>query len=80
VADQITAAIAATQQKAEARFGGQMALSTGRVIAINLPADLSDAEFLEAIVILIAQVRTTVRKSQAGPLSRIVVPAGFRVQ
>jgi hypothetical protein len=80
MADPIAAAIQAADQKVEARSGGQMALSTGRVIAINLPADLSDAEFLEAIVILIAQVRMAVRKSQAGPLSRIVVPAGFRVQ
>jgi len=77
--DPIADAIAASEQRAEARFGGQMALSTGRVISFNLPVDLSDAEFLEAIVILIAQVRTAARQSQAGPLSRIVVPAGYRV-
>jgi hypothetical protein len=75
--DQIDAAISKAEQAP--RFGGQMALSTGRVVAINLPADLTDAEFLEAIVVLVVQVRTSARKAQAGPLSRIIVPAGVRV-
>jgi hypothetical protein len=78
MADQIDATIKAVEQPVEQRFGGQMALSTGRVIAINLPADMSDAEFLEAIVILVAQVRTAARKSQ-GAASRIIVPIGTRV-
>jgi hypothetical protein len=70
--DLIAGAISAVEQPAEHRFGGQMALSTGRVIAINLPADMNDAEFLEAIVILIAQVRSAARQSQGA--SRIIVP------
>lgn len=77
MADQIAAAIAAAEHPVEQRFGGNMALSTGRVIAINLPADMTDAEFLEAIVILVAQVRPAVHKSQA--TSRIIVPSGVRV-
>ena len=75
MADAIAAAIDATEQRSEARFGGQIALSTGRVIAINVPADLSDAEFLEATVILIAQVRTAARQRPAG---RIILPDGMR--
>jgi hypothetical protein len=71
--DQIAAAVEAAEHPVEQRFGGQMALSTGRVIAINLPADMSDAEFLEAIVILVAQVRLAARTSQ-GAASRIIVP------
>ncbi len=79
MSDQIAAAIAAAEHPQEQRFGGQMALSTGRVIAINLPSDLTDAEYLEAIVILIQHVRTGALKSQAGPMSRIIVPTGTRV-
>jgi hypothetical protein len=71
--DQVAAAVAATEQPVEHRFGGQMALSTGRVIAFNLPSDLSDAEFLEAIAILATQVRVAARQSR-GAASRIIVP------
>jgi hypothetical protein len=73
VSDQIAAAIAAAEQPIEPRFGGQMALSTGRVIAFNLPSDLTDAEFLEAIAIFATQVRVAARQSQ-GAASRIIAP------
>jgi hypothetical protein len=78
MAGPIAAAVRAVEHPVEPRFGGEMALSTGRAIAINLPADMTDAEFLEAVVILIAQVRGAARQSQ-GAASRIIVPTRVRV-
>jgi hypothetical protein len=80
MAGPIAVAVEAVEQAVEPRFGGQMALSTGRAIAISLPADMTDAEYLEAVVILIAQVRASARQSQAGGArGRIIVPSGTRI-
>ena len=76
--DPIGQAIVAAEAPAR-RTSGQMKLSSGRVIAIEMPIDLTDAEFLEAIVVLVAQVRPTVR-AKAGPHRRILVPAGVRLE
>ncbi len=61
----------------EQRVAGDIALPSGRHVGINLPADLSDAEFLDLIAILTTQVRANAQANRANAhpaRSRILVP------
>jgi len=75
-ADPVAAAVAAVDQAVpvEKRFAGPITLSTGRKAALNIPADITDAELVDLVAAITNGVRRQVRQVQAGPIARLVVP------
>lgn len=57
-------------------MGGQIRLSTGRVVELNFPADLTDTELLDLVGEVAKNVRGRIREEHARPpTGRILVPA-----
>lgn len=73
--DPVARAIAAAGQPkgaSQPRVGANVQLSTGRLVQINLPADLTEVELLDLVMEVSGNLRRQIAAQR--PASRIVVP------
>lgn len=74
MSDQVDAAIA-TSQMPEARVSGELALSTGRVVRLEMPVGLGPGEVVE-LMIAIPNIVGQVNTAAASAAGRIALPDG----
>jgi hypothetical protein len=70
----IDAAIAAAAQPVEQRLNAQVRLATGRLVLVNVPADMTDAEILHFAGWMTTDMAAQLRDRR--PAGRILVPRG----
>lgn len=61
----------------ESREGAEVRLPSGRVVTMQLPVNMTDAEMFDLIAVLGTQIRPQIRSREAGQLAgRVALPGG----